>query len=237
MIRSAIEQIAVVASGITEGFPLQFLGVYRGREPKKLKGIRGKYTRGWIEFYRDGIGCKPRDDYWRSFREDLERIFYSLCAYCEHRVKGEIDHFKPKSVFPELVYVWSNWVFACHDCNSAKRNEWPALGYVDPCARFEPAFPERYFVFDTQVGFIHPNPSLSENLRAKSQQTIDDLGLNDYLHMKRRVERILLLSALLPDEPSELTRKSRQWIAYFASEQGEHCSVVRAWLSDKGFPY
>jgi len=33
---------------------------------------------------------------------------------------GQVDHFKPKNQFPDLVYVWSNYVWSCKDCNKLK---------------------------------------------------------------------------------------------------------------------
>ena len=50
-----------------------------------------------------------------------------------------IDHFRPKSAYPESCFDWNNYYWACSFCNSnAKRDEFPLdrLGgrlLIDPC--------------------------------------------------------------------------------------------------------
>ena len=114
----------------------------RGPEPRGLGEIRERYTPRWIGHYRDSVETKPTDSRWRDFHDELEQRFFGLCGYCESIDKGEVDHFHPKSRFPESVYDWSNWIFACHDCNQAKGDKWPGGGYVDPCAMDESCRPE-----------------------------------------------------------------------------------------------
>lgn len=40
------------------------------------------------------------------------------CVYCEDSAGTQIDHVYPKSLYPELVFSWPNYVFACGDCNT-----------------------------------------------------------------------------------------------------------------------
>lgn len=40
----------------------------------------------------------------------------------------DIDHFRPKSSYPQVAFEWSNYFLACSHCNSnAKRGEFPTL--------------------------------------------------------------------------------------------------------------
>ena len=94
--------------------------VDRGPEPTGLGAIRGRYTPRWIGYYRNGVGNRPTDSRWRDFRKYLGQRFHLQCGYCESICEGQVDHFQPKSRFPELVYEWSNWIFACSACNQAK---------------------------------------------------------------------------------------------------------------------
>ena len=154
--------------------------VDRGPEPVGLEQIRANYTPRWVLHYRDGNGPRPSDSRWKGFYNDLKEIFGGLCVYCEERHKGEIDHFRPKSLHPELVYSWSNWLFTCRSCNNAKGDKWPPGGYVDPCARSRAAWPEQYFTFDTETGEILPKGGLSPRRRLKALRMIEDLGLNEW---------------------------------------------------------
>ena len=102
--------------------------VDRGPEPSRLGEIRSRYTPRWVEHYREGVGSRPTDSRWRDFIVELREAFGDICGYCESICRGEVDHFRPKVRFPELAYEWSNWVFAWHDCNHAKWNNWPERG-------------------------------------------------------------------------------------------------------------
>ena len=210
--------------------------VDRGPEPEGLGHIQARYTPRWVQYYTNGVGDKPTDSHWRRFHDDLNVVFGGLCAYCEETTKGEIDHFRPKSQFPHLVYSWSNWLFACHECNNAKISYWPADGYVDPCAISSLDRPERHFVFDTRTGFILPNQSLSPRLRNKAHNTIAQLRLNDAHHLKKRVGWLELFSAAIRNDPNGLTEEKRQILVRFASRSMELSSLVRTWLSEHGYP-
>ena len=172
--------------------------VDRGKPPRGLGQIKLEKTLQWIAFYRDGVGARPNDASWRLFRSELSSRFSGICGYCEERDRGEVDHFKPKSKFPELVYEWTNWVFACHTCNSIyKREKWPQPGYIDPCTALHHERPERVFDFDTHDGSIVVRQGLNEEIRSRAQQTIDDLGLNELEHLQKRIARIELIELLI----------------------------------------
>jgi uncharacterized protein (TIGR02646 family) len=44
------------------------------------------------------------------------------CAYCEDSAADEVEHIRPKSRYPEAVFVWPNYLYACGPCNGAKSN-------------------------------------------------------------------------------------------------------------------
>ena len=208
--------------------------VDRGPEPERLARIQARYTPRWVRFYGSGIGKKPSDSGWREFSGDLADAFHGLCGYCEEVCRGEVDHFRPKSRFPDLVHSWSNWLFACHDCNHAKLNKWPPRGYVDPCARSRPARPERFFTFDTLTGEMLPRKGLSRERRRKAQTTIDDLRLNEWHHLRKRLEWLRLISAIIPDDPAEMTADSEELRIHYCSRPAPVSSITRQWLSERG---
>lgn len=45
------------------------------------------------------------------------------CAYCEDSVADEVEHIKPKDLYPESVFVWENYLYACGPCNGPKNNQ------------------------------------------------------------------------------------------------------------------
>ncbi|MBZ5530074.1 MAG: hypothetical protein LAO20_01465 [Acidobacteriia bacterium] len=82
-----------------------------------------------------------------SFRPYVRADFQHRCAYClfwELLAAGEenfeLDHFRPKSLFPDDAQNFYNIYYACHPCNHLKRDLWPSkdmerrgLRLVDLC--------------------------------------------------------------------------------------------------------
>ena len=89
----------------------------------------------------------PPTSNYRAHRPFLRRDFLERCAYCERTEEYlggeeafEIEHFKPKSRFPELICAYHNLYYACRGCNGHKSETWPsgdeiARGrrFADPC--------------------------------------------------------------------------------------------------------
>lgn len=53
------------------------------------------------------------------------------CMYCELDRGTDIDHFEPRARAPSRTFAWDNWLLACSECNSRKRNLFPP-GLLDP---------------------------------------------------------------------------------------------------------
>jgi hypothetical protein len=71
-------------------------------------------------------------------------VFRGVCCYCEAKgeffgVPGEFDveHFKPKSRFPDIAHEWTNLYYCCGWCNRNKGavvlDFKPGLYFPDPC--------------------------------------------------------------------------------------------------------
>ena len=177
--------------------------VDRGPEPAGVAGYARQFTQGWIDHYVQRLGQIPTDSFWREFRINLGNITNEICWYCERQCHDEtevgslaptVDHFRPRSRFPELVYSWSNWIFSCRRCNQEKGNKWPSGGFVDPCAAEIEDWPENNFDYDLLTGDLIPRTGLPDNTRRKIWDTIDDLGLNKFdvkIHRMEVVQHFL----------------------------------------------
>ena len=204
----------------------------RGSEPLRLAHVRTRYTPRWVRFHKYGKGDRPPDHAWQSFRDDLKPAFHGLCAYCEQIDPGEVDHFRPKSRFPDEVYVWGNWLFSCYPCNQAKLDKWPAEGYVDPCATTNSDRPEHYFGFCILRGTIIARLGLSCPETGKARRMIKDLKLNEWYQIKERRTWICALDILPEPLPPELLTR----VQHLAKRSKPLSSVTRAWLTERGYP-
>ena len=45
------------------------------------------------------------------------------CCYCERSQAAEIDHVRPKSLYPGAVFLWSNFLWVCGRCNRLKADQ------------------------------------------------------------------------------------------------------------------
>jgi uncharacterized protein (TIGR02646 family) len=74
---------------------------------------------------------QPRQ--WRryqTYKRTLQREFREQCVYCRKADHGDrdsfgVDHFRPKSLFPQLAVDYTNLFYACNPCNARKGDYWP----------------------------------------------------------------------------------------------------------------
>lgn len=68
---------------------------------------------------------KPTNRTFRVVREKLEEMCSGArrCCYCEDSRADEVEHIQPKDLYPEAVFVWDNYVYACGPCNGPKNNQ------------------------------------------------------------------------------------------------------------------
>ena len=194
----------------------------RGPEPAGVVGFAEQYTHGWIAYHQNRVvGLpvheQPRDSHWQQFRPTLAERSNNNCWYCERQCRGvggwapTVDHFLPRSHFPELTYKWSNWIFSCRRCNvDNKQDRWPEYGYVDPAAIEVADRPEQYFEYDPHSGRIIAKPGISDAARRKAWATIDQLGLSKSDLVNPRFSSIRQfeekLAAELLDYPPDVRR-------------------------------
>mgnify|MGYP000895921612 FL=1 len=67
----------------------------------------------------------PNDSVWNQpyIKEALMKSSHEKCCYCECKSdKGDlhIEHFHPKSLYPNEVVCWENLLLSCSKCNRAK---------------------------------------------------------------------------------------------------------------------
>lgn len=46
------------------------------------------------------------------------------CGYCEDSAADEVEHIRPKSLYPEAAFQWANYLYACGPCNNGKNNHY-----------------------------------------------------------------------------------------------------------------
>jgi uncharacterized protein (TIGR02646 family) len=49
------------------------------------------------------------------------------CCYCEDSLADEVEHMKPKDLYPEAAFRWENYVYACGPCNGPKNSKFAVI--------------------------------------------------------------------------------------------------------------
>lgn len=124
------------------------------------------------------------------------------CSYCEDSLGTDIEHIWPKSLYPQCVFDWMNFLLACGRCNSRKGASWavyssasgtyqvvsrspkappvtpPTAGdpvFIDP--RQEDAF--QLLMLDLRSFRFVVKPGVVDRLSERVKYTLNTLGLNE----------------------------------------------------------
>ena len=142
----------------------------RPPKPQKLADNEAELTERFKKNNKDAV--------WnRSYiRSVLLEMSNAKCCYCECKVgAGEremhVDHFKPKSIYPDLVVKWENLLPSCPHCNKEKSShDTGAEPIVNPSEDDPREFfylkDYRYYCFDNADSSI-------------ARRTLGVLSLND----------------------------------------------------------
>lgn len=200
----------------------------RGPKPDGIDQLASQHTQSWVDYFGTSPaqrGERPQDSGWTRFRGILGERSEYLCWYCECRCRKNeadrdawtptVDHFRPKSEFPELAYDWSNWVFSCLACNTYKADKWShGPEYIDPAASAGTEGPEKYFDFkvvkDRGLVRIFPRSGTGNDAKARVQRTIDDFCLDRFVLNKNRLSAYNCFMVLWNELEAEMSDSERK---------------------------
>jgi hypothetical protein len=126
------------------------IGLVRSRTkstvPASLRDLKRREREGellklWRDFVKSGVAGSPKwkTTYWKAGKTRLKKDSGGKCAYCESPTDvvahGDVEHFRPKSIYWWLVYCFDNHLFACQICNqSFKGDKFPLPPGTAPMA-------------------------------------------------------------------------------------------------------
>ena len=123
--------------------------------------------------------------------EKLSAMTNKHCSYCDSypigsRIPYTIDHFRPKTKYPLLAYVWHNLFICCGICqkrgnNFDKKILKPDTLYYDF---------DKYFEIDTITGEIKANNKKSNENIERAKITIELMNLNENGKPEDRLEEL-----------------------------------------------
>lgn len=98
---------------------------------------------------------------------------YERCMYCVDSHGTDIEHFRPKTPYPDYSFQWSNWLLCCTECGRIKGSQFPMEQnqplLIDPTIEN----PWRYIDFDPDTGNLMARFDLNSNdWFIKGQETV-----------------------------------------------------------------
>ncbi len=65
--------------------------------------------------------------FWKLSKTQLKKESFGKCAYCEANTEvvahGDVEHYRPKSVYWWLAYTYDNYLYACQICNQIYKSD------------------------------------------------------------------------------------------------------------------
>lgn len=163
-------------------------------------------------------------------KEALKTAFSGKCAYCESHVVhidyGDIEHFRPKSKFPELCFQWDNLLLSCKICNDKahKGDHFPGSEEGGPFVNPTEENPGDFFLFefDPDTGTANVLPK-----NERGQTTEQFLGLNRKELIKHRstVVRKMVYLAICASQGND---EALHEISSCCSQENEYSAFARS---------
>jgi uncharacterized protein (TIGR02646 family) len=188
--------------------------------PAKVEGAKARFS----------ARNKAHNPVFRVVRETLDLMCRGprRCMYCEDAPADEIEHFQPKDLYPELVFIWKNYLYACGPCNGPKNNQFAII---------RPGSPHHLVVTrkhrDPVVAPPRGRPALI-NPRVEDPLQFFELDLRDTFEFvsiapagSEEYERAEYTLRVLRLNERDYLIKARQ------SAYGAFTSHVRAYISDR----
>lgn len=160
----------------------------------------------------------------------LKSMFHRKCAFCERkRDYPHIEHFYPKTTYPEKCIEWENLLYACETCNGPayKGTKFPltAAGdplFVNPCDDD----PDEHIEFIFEPDDAHPDGfiTLVREKTEKGKTTIKELGLNRLNLIEERNEFLTPYYLKLAEMAGNGDEKSKRLL----QKAGESASTFAA---------
>ncbi len=162
--------------------------VERKKEPRDFNKLVRMPGRAFLKTCKNPSGDDwKRARYWNRCSDDLYTLYGGICAYTgqwfsQSIATVSVDHFLPKSQYPQKAYEWSNYRLTYALMNSLKGDKIT----LDP---FE--IQNGDIVLDLPSCLVKPKKEASREFKRLAWFTINTLKLNDETQVQQRFEVIM----------------------------------------------
>ena len=156
----------------------------RTQAPQSLKDNYRKWGREYKEKLNNP---NVNNDFsWKEKYQEITSELFEItknhCCFCDiHPLKASgatVEHFRPKSAFPLVSYVWENLFYCCTNCQK-KGSKFPLDFKLLKPDQLSYSF-NYYFIYSFSTGIIKTNPRRSFSEKKRAENNIELYGLNKY---------------------------------------------------------
>ena len=203
------------AVGVLSTKTLSYLG-RRSTDSSAYPANDTRIDRDWTNFLR----TVARSD----VESALNAHTWGKCAYCEAVAAKDIEHFYPKSTYPQRMFSWDNFLRGCKNCNNAKLAHFPLDGaghhvLLNPCMEE----PLDFFAWDFMTGATGLSSDPVRQPRAfqtRHMFALDQEALREERRIKA-LETLYFLSRVIEEDPITVKTRDRLY---------DHLQPHRPWL-------
>lgn len=176
-------------------------------KPQLLVDNADDWTKELLSYVRRGVRVPDtiKNRYNQTeIKEALEKETYGKCMYCEGYIGAvsysHIEHFRPKTLYPEKTFEWENLGLGCQICNTNKHDAFDeALPYIDPYNEN----PDDHFIFLGTMMMQKPGCARAENMKNQLKLNRSDL----MEQRKEAIERVTNLVERYKGEKAPAIKK------------------------------
>lgn len=127
--------------------------------------------------------------------------FGQRCMCCSGSEATQVEHYRPKTIYPDRTFQWENLLWVCSACNQFKGNRFdegaPPINPIDDRVW-------EYFFIDEFGNLCSKWNPAADDLDPRAQRTIELLGLDREPLQESRLSRLLDLRKRISDATSLL---------------------------------
>jgi 5-methylcytosine-specific restriction endonuclease McrA len=145
------------------------------------------------------------------------------CMYCSGSESAEVEHFKPKSVFPKEALIWENLLWTCGVCNRFKGDRFPPTTeqgeslinpgiecvwdffFIDEFGNLTPLWRDDENLLDRRA-------TITENILKLNRQALQEARQSSLCDLRQKVEDVLALHSAGKLTPQDIARRIKQWL-------------------------
>lgn len=162
--------IALERKRTAQAINAKFRGADKKEKDKELMFARREFLNN------PNNPIEVKSAYWKTAKTQLKKESIGKCAYCEANTEvvahGDVEHFRPKSIYWWLAYTYDNYLYACQICNQIyKGDNFPieANKYPEPAINLTTTNQQ----IEQMAGNISPDP-IDNTLNYTLQKYLDE---------------------------------------------------------------